>query len=155
MKKTMAAIGAFTMCLATSAADVTLQKTSNYSVGFSDTSCWSVSGAPSAGNDYWLLSESKIFYSKAGNKGDEAFAGDSLNIGSPSSSSFGFTSGKMSLATIAASTVTLPNLVWWSGLVNTGYNGIHLWYGTWTIRQADAGAYHRTGLNLTVAVENV
>ena len=146
MKTITAAIVCAT-CLTASSADITLSKTSDYNVGFNDTACWSVSGAPESGNDYWLLDESKIFYSKAGNKGSESFAGDSLNIGSPSSSSFGFKSGKLHLATIAASTVTLPNLVWWSGQINTGYNGTHLWYGTWTVRQTDAGAYHRTGLN--------
>ena len=145
--KTITSTIVFATCLAASAADITLSKTSDYNVGFNDTACWSVSRAPESGNDYWLLDESKIFYSKAGNKGSESFAGDSLNIGSPSSSTFGFTSGKLHLATIAASTVTLPNLVWWSGQVNTGYNGTHLWYGNWTVRQADAGAYHRTGLN--------
>ena len=147
MKKTMITSMAFAVSLTASAAEITLQKTSDYNVGFSDTSCWSVSGAPSPGNNYWLLSESKIFYSKAGNKGSESFAGNSLNVGSPSSSSYGRTSGKLALATVAASTVTLPNLIWWSGQVNTGYNGVHLWYGTWTVRQGDVEAYHRTGLN--------
>lgn len=145
--KTITSTCVFAICLTASAADITLSKTSDHSVGFSDTACWSVSGAPGQGNNYWLLDESKIFYSKAGNKGSESFAGDSLNIGSPSSSAFGFKSGKLHLATIAASTVTLPNLVWWSGQINSGYNGTHLWYGTWTVRQADASAYHRTGLN--------
>ena len=145
--KTITAAFVCATCLTATAADITLSKTSDYTKGFSDTECWSPSGAPGPGNDYWLLDESKIFYSKAGNKGSESFAGDSLNIGSPSSSSFGFKSGRLHLTTIAAKTVTLPNLVWWSGQINTGYNGTHLWYGTWTVRQADAGAYHRTGLN--------
>lgn len=146
LKVTMTTV-VYAMCLAASAADITLSKTSDYNVGFNDTACWSVSGVPGSGDDYWLLDESKIFYSKAGNKGSELFSGNSLNIGSPSSSSFGFKNGRLHLATIAASTVTLPNLVWWSGQINTGYNGTHLWYGIWTVRQADAGAYHRTGLN--------
>jgi len=145
--KTITATIVCATCLAATAADITLENTNVHQTGFGDSSCWSVSGEPGPGNDYWLLSESKIFYSKSGNNGSESFAGDSLNIGSPSSSTFGFNSGKLHLATIAASTVTLPNLVWWSGQVNTGYNGTHLWYGNWTVRQADAGAYHRTGLN--------
>ena len=148
MKKTITATMAFATCLTVFAADITLTKANDYNIGFSDTSCWSVSGAaPVPGNDYWLLSESKVFYSKAGNKGNESFAGSSLNVGSPSSSTHGLTSGKLALATIASSTVTLTNLVWWNGQVNTGYNGTHLWYGKWTVRQADASAYHRTGLN--------
>ena len=145
--KAMTATVVYATCLTVSAADVTLEKSNDYNVGFNDTTCWSTSGTPGSGNDYWLLDPSKYLYSKAGNKGNESFAGDSLNIGSPSSSSFGFTSGRLSLATIASSTVTIPNLIWWSGMVNTGYNGTHLWYGTWTVRQADASAYHRTGLN--------
>ena len=145
--KTITATIVCATCLAATAADITLSKTSDYNVGFNDTACWSVSGAPESGNDYWLLDESKIFYSKAGNNGSESFAGRSLNVGAPSSSSFGFKSGKLGLATTAASTTTIPNLIWWSGQINTGYTAVHLWYGTWTVRQADAGAYHRTGLN--------
>ena len=145
--KTITSTIVFATCLAASAADITLSKDSDYTVGFNDPTCWNPSGVPEPGNDYWLLSDSKIFYSRWKNEKDESFAGDSLNIGSPSSSSFGFKSGRLHLTTIAAKTVTLPNLVWWSGQINTGYNGTHLWYGTWTVRQADAGAYHRTGLN--------
>ena len=145
--KAMTATVVYATCLTVSAADVTLEKSNDYNVGFNDTTCWSTGGTPVSGNDYWLLDTSKYLYSKAGNKGNESFAGDTLNIGSSSSSSFGFTSGRLSLATIARSTVTIPNLIWWSGMVNTGYNGTHLWYGTWTVRQADAAAYHRTGLN--------
>ena len=85
--KTITSAIVFAMCFAASAVDITLSKTSDYNVGFNDTACWSVGGAPESGNDYWLLDESEIFYSKAGNKGSESFAGDSLNIGSPSSSS--------------------------------------------------------------------
>ena len=98
-------------CLTASAADITLSKTSDYDAGFNDTACWSVNGAPGPGNDYWLLDTSKTFFSKAGNKGSESFAGDSLNVGAPSSSSFGFKSGKLGLATTAASTTTIPNTI--------------------------------------------
>ena len=140
---------AFSACLTASAANVTLQKTNDHAKGFSDpdTACWSSHSAPEEGNDYWIITTSPFLYSKSGNNGSETFAGDSLNVGSPSSSSFGFTSGELRMATVATSTVTLPNLVWWSGCVNTAYSGTHLWHGTWTVRQADAGAYHRTGLN--------
>jgi hypothetical protein len=92
LKVTMTTV-VYAMCLAAFAADITLSKTSDYNVGFNDTACWSVSGVPGSGDDYWLLDESKIFYSKAGNKGSELFSGNSLNIGSPSSSSFGFKNG--------------------------------------------------------------